>query len=325
MNRLTKTVSLLLLALAAPVTQFAQVSDQRIELLRKAIEIVGRINSLPINFQTVAVENGVATERISPESVANLKQQAALLNELPAGTTVEVGAHTFKLEENLVSQGGPEAELALSEKRAEIVRRELIRQGVKTRLTAKGYGATRPVSSNATVGGQLKNQRVEFLIAAMPPGNTAAAAPAAPAAKDVIVAGKGWGRIVIGASRADVEAVLGKTEVFDNSNPDNFYATYFERGLVVVYDGAGHVKTIRFIGNAPLYSNGKSKFQSFRGAPDKNLTWGASTAQVVDAYGEPVRRDSAGNIAELIYSDIEFNFKGDKLTVIAIKSAASGK
>lgn len=302
MNRAIKTVAVLLLALAAPVNQHAQVSDQRIELLRKSIEIIDKINSLPINFQTVAVEDGVATEKVSPESLANLKKQAALLNELPAGTTVEVGAHTFNLE------------VALSEKRAELVRRELIKLGVRTRLTAKGYGATRPVVPNATVGGQLKNQRVEFLIAGLPGS----------AAKDVIVAGKGWGRIVIGASSAEVEAVLGRPDVSDNSHTDNAYATYYAKGTVVVYDGAGRVKAIRFIGNAPLYSNGRTKFQSFEGAPDKNLPWGASTAQVIAAYGNPGRRDSSGDVAELIYPGIEFNFKGDKLTVIAITSAASG-
>lgn len=310
MKRTMKIVWLLLLALNAPVSQYAQVSDQRIELLRKSIEIIDKINSLPINFQTVAVEDGVETEKVSPESLANLKKQAALLNELPAGTTVEVGAHTFNLEATLVSQGGPEAEMALSERRAELVRRELIKLGVRTRLTAKGYGATRPVASNATVGGQLKNQRVEFLIAGL---------PGSAAAKDVVVAGKGWGRIVLGASSAEVEAVLGKPEVFDNSRPDNVYATSFAKGVVVVYDGAGRVKAIRFIGNAALYSNGKTKFQSFQGAPDKNLTWGASTAQVIAAYGDPVKRESFQDVAELIYPGIEFNFKGDKLTVIAIK------
>ncbi|MET0626115.1 MAG: OmpA family protein [Pyrinomonadaceae bacterium] len=318
MNRPIRTVWLLLLALAAPVNQYAQVSDQRIELLRKAIEIVGKINSLPLNFQTVSVADGVATEKLSPESMANLKKQAALLNELPAGTTVEVGVHTFKSEATAAGQGGPAAEVALSEKRAELVRRELIKLGVKTRLTAKGYGATMPVDPNPTAGGRLKNQRVEFLIAGLP-GSAAAAA-----AKDFIVAGKGWGRVVIGASSSEVEAVLGKSEVFDNSSPDNFYATYFAKGVVVVYDAAGRVKVVRFIGNAPLYSSGKTKFQSFQGAPDKNLTWGASTAQVIAAYGEPARRESSGDIAELIYPGIKFNFKGDKLTVIAITPAASG-
>lgn len=183
MNRPIKIVWLLLLALAGPVNQHAQVSDQRIELLRKAIEIVGKINSLPLNFQAVAVENGVATERISPETLANLKKQAALLNELPAGTTVEVGVHTFHSEETVVSQGGPAAEVALSERRAELVRRELMKLGVRTRLTAKGYGATRPIVSNATAEGRLKNRRVEFLIAEL--------SGSAAAAKDFIVAGKG--------------------------------------------------------------------------------------------------------------------------------------
>ncbi len=53
----------------------------------------------------------------------------------------------------------------LSEKRAKSVAKYLTAQGVSSgRIMAVGYGARFPVASNATLGGQAKNRRVEITI-----------------------------------------------------------------------------------------------------------------------------------------------------------------
>jgi outer membrane protein OmpA-like peptidoglycan-associated protein len=53
----------------------------------------------------------------------------------------------------------------LSEKRANAVRNYLISKGVEEkRITAKGYGDTKPVASNKTTQGKAKNRRVEFIV-----------------------------------------------------------------------------------------------------------------------------------------------------------------
>ena len=71
---------------------------------------------------------------------------------------VEVQGHTDNV-------GKPELNQLLSEKRANAVRNYLISKGVEEkRITAKGYGDTKPVASNKTTQGKAKNRRVEFIV-----------------------------------------------------------------------------------------------------------------------------------------------------------------
>jgi outer membrane protein OmpA-like peptidoglycan-associated protein len=59
--------------------------------------------------------------------------------------------------------GSAESNLALSQKRADAVATYLATQGVaKERVSAKGYGETKPIGDNATDAGRAANRRVEF-------------------------------------------------------------------------------------------------------------------------------------------------------------------
>lgn len=70
---------------------------------------------------------------------------------------IEIGGHTD-------SQGEPEQSLLRSQEQAEAVQRHLIERGVETsRLTAKGYGETRPIESNSTSQGRAINRRIELV------------------------------------------------------------------------------------------------------------------------------------------------------------------
>ncbi len=72
--------------------------------------------------------------------------------------TIELGGHTDDV-------GGDEANLKLSQDRADTVREYLIGKGIEPdRIASKGYGEARPVASNATPEGQAANRRVEFTI-----------------------------------------------------------------------------------------------------------------------------------------------------------------
>ncbi|MEZ5872485.1 MAG: OmpA family protein [Nitratireductor sp.] len=71
---------------------------------------------------------------------------------------VEIGGHTD-------SDGSDEANLKLSQERAEAVRDYLVRSGVLfSRLIAKGYGEADPVADNSTAEGKAKNRRIDFRI-----------------------------------------------------------------------------------------------------------------------------------------------------------------
>ena len=71
---------------------------------------------------------------------------------------IEVQGHTDNV-------GKPALNQLLSEKRAIAVRNYLISKGVtEDRITAKGYGDTKPVASNKTTQGKAKNRRVEFVV-----------------------------------------------------------------------------------------------------------------------------------------------------------------
>ena len=90
------------------------------------------------------------------ESEPMLKQVAALIKASPeAALTIE--GHTDNI-------GSAEYNQALSEHRASAVRDALVtRYGIAPgRLTAKGYGLTRPVETNGTPAGRAHNRRVEL-------------------------------------------------------------------------------------------------------------------------------------------------------------------
>lgn len=105
--------------------------------------------ALYVNFDT-----GKAT--IKPDSARTLDDAAAALKSA-AALRVEVAGHTDNV-------GTPEANLRLSQERAQAVMAALVGRGIKTdRMTAKGYGQTTPVADNRTEEGRAKNRRVELV------------------------------------------------------------------------------------------------------------------------------------------------------------------
>ena len=84
------------------------------------------------------------------------------LNEFAAGAKKdglkgEISGHTD-------NTGDAAANVALSDARAKAVVAYLVKQGVAANaLTAKGYGADKPIADNATDDGRARNRRVEFM------------------------------------------------------------------------------------------------------------------------------------------------------------------
>ena len=102
----------------------------------------------------------VGKDRILPESDPLLGEVARILREHPEIAKVTVEGHTD-------ASGDRAKNLALSQRRAEVVKRWLIDRGEidPSRVAAKGHGPDRPIASNRTAEGKAKNRRVEVRIA----------------------------------------------------------------------------------------------------------------------------------------------------------------
>jgi outer membrane protein OmpA-like peptidoglycan-associated protein len=94
---------------------------------------------------------------LKPESMIELDRLVALLKGNPE-KKIEIGGHTDNV-------GSDEANLTLSNNRAQSVVDYLIKKGIATtRLTAKGYGETMPIATNDNDAGRAKNRRTEFKV-----------------------------------------------------------------------------------------------------------------------------------------------------------------
>jgi outer membrane protein OmpA-like peptidoglycan-associated protein len=98
------------------------------------------------------------SDEILPNSEVLLLEIADALLRRPDVELIEIQGHTD-------NRGDPKLNLDLSQRRAESVRRWLVQHGVEPeRLSAKGYGATRPVAPNITAYNRSRNRRVQFKI-----------------------------------------------------------------------------------------------------------------------------------------------------------------
>jgi outer membrane protein OmpA-like peptidoglycan-associated protein len=91
------------------------------------------------------------------DSLPLLQEVAQVLKQAKA-VRVRVEGHTDRVGER-------DENLKLSQARAEAVRTYLVAQGVEpARLSAEGFGWSRPIASNVTKEGRSLNRRVEFRI-----------------------------------------------------------------------------------------------------------------------------------------------------------------
>ncbi|MBY0224964.1 MAG: OmpA family protein [Hyphomicrobium sp.] len=105
-----------------------------------------------INFQR-------ANATLDPKSKPTLDELAKIVNQCPA-FRISIEGHTD-------SEGIPERNNPLSERRAKAVSDYLMEAGVDaSRLSTVGYGAERPIAENETAAGRAKNRRIEFKVIA---------------------------------------------------------------------------------------------------------------------------------------------------------------
>lgn len=120
------------------------------DALAGGLERDGKVTLEGIHFDT-------GRDTLRRESEPSLAQVGVLMRQQPDLNLMVVG-HTD-------STGDPQANIALSQRRAERVRDALVaRHGIAaSRLTAQGVGAALPVTSNDTEAGRQQNRRVELV------------------------------------------------------------------------------------------------------------------------------------------------------------------
>ncbi|HEX2113558.1 MAG TPA: OmpA family protein [Alphaproteobacteria bacterium] len=153
-------------ALLAARTQQAQQAQQQAQQSQAE---AARLRQELQNMQSRQTERGVVltlgnvlfqtdSAELVPGAAQQMDQLATVLRQHP-DYTVEIDGFTD-------STGSDAYNLALSQRRAESVRRELALRGINpSRLTARGHGEASPVASNETDLGRQMNRRVEVLIA----------------------------------------------------------------------------------------------------------------------------------------------------------------
>lgn len=112
-----------------------------------------------MNILTCKGEGGEATSKttvaVKPAYQDELAKLGAFLKDNPSAKG-SIEGHTD-------SVGNKKANMKLSQRRAESVRSYIIKHSSvdASRITAKGFGPTKPIADNKTAAGKAKNRRIE--------------------------------------------------------------------------------------------------------------------------------------------------------------------
>lgn len=111
----------------------------------------------PRKFTLNNVHFDTGKPTLRPESFKELNEIAEYM-KWKDDESYEIAGHTDNV-------GDDDANMKLSQQRAESVKAYLVKKGIKgERLTAKGYGETKPVADNASADGRQMNRRTEVII-----------------------------------------------------------------------------------------------------------------------------------------------------------------
>ena len=120
-----------------------------------AKDLTAALNQSIINFPSNGAE-------VPTTMAAFLDSAAGDVKQLPAGSVLEIAGYTD-------SSGDADANVTLSQKRADAVRDLLVKAGVASdMLVAKGYGSANPVASNDDPDGRFHNRRIEYHVVKAP-------------------------------------------------------------------------------------------------------------------------------------------------------------
>jgi len=123
------------------------------------VKSIGRVNVTDTKIEIkeqIQFEQGKAV--IRNESFALMDEIAKAMKDNDKIKKVLVEGHTS-------ADGDAAVNMKLSDERAKAVMKGLVERGVDAkRLSAKGFGITKPIGDNSDPAGRVKNRRVEFSI-----------------------------------------------------------------------------------------------------------------------------------------------------------------
>ena len=126
-------------------------------LVNKVIELKNIAVGSKIALRNIFFDTGKSTLR--SESNAELDRLVKLMKDVPS-LKIEISGHTD-------NTGSASLNASLSQDRAEAVVKYLTSKGISGgRMTAMGYGSSRPIATNNTADGRQQNRRTEFEIKA---------------------------------------------------------------------------------------------------------------------------------------------------------------
>lgn len=126
-------------------------------LVNKVIELKNIAVGSKIALRNIFFDTGKSTLR--SESNAELDRLVKLMKDVPS-LKIEISGHTD-------NTGSATLNATLSQSRAEAVVNYLTSKGIAaSRMTAMGYGSSKPIASNASADGRQQNRRTEFEIKA---------------------------------------------------------------------------------------------------------------------------------------------------------------
>jgi outer membrane protein OmpA-like peptidoglycan-associated protein len=142
--------------------------DRREDAERRAAQAatdlatVASVKQDPVRGMVITLSGGVlfASNRseLLPSAQAKLDEVASALTKNDPDSSIVVEGHTD-------SQGGAAYNQDLSQRRAQVVRDYLVSKGVASdRVSATGFGLTRPIADNASPEGRADNRRVEIVV-----------------------------------------------------------------------------------------------------------------------------------------------------------------
>jgi hypothetical protein len=138
--------------------------------------------------------------------------------------------------------------------------------------------------------------------------------------RELITAGVGFGKVLLGAPEEQIREVLGPSErlYLGYQAVDEFHVDYIDSLVQITYDLPNKTAAAIYFNNMGTRSRG---FKT-----DRGISFHANTDDVRKAYGEPVEirkiavsETSYAAATDYRYSGIEFRFENDKLTRIAIR------